>query len=408
MIVRCLPTGLPSFTINKTPSDFVDFLFVFSDIPTSDFYPTNLPNNNSRYSLSQWPLRPNGTNTLSVRATYTKDSGGPVPLTSPDSSVITHDDTISGPLTFLGGGSLSTDTNLLQVKGSYSYTEIPPSFYTGTTPPIDSFGYDNDLYLNTTTLILYKRTSAVWVSQGPFLQSGFIYAGVGSPNNSVGYNGSFYFDLTSSTIYGPKATGSWTSVPTYNLNRPAFLTGIGVTSLISSYGIVGDMYLDISAGKLYGPKTNSGWDLTVFYNLTGGKIVTGVVDPVLGDGDIGDFFLNTVTKILFGPKLSTGWDTSGIMLGNSSAGSNLIVGITPPVMSIGSIGSVYIDKTNFKIYGPKNATEWPLLGGITPVEPEKHYGLSDFINDFVMYFFNNPISILFIIVIILLLQFLKR
>jgi hypothetical protein len=56
----------------------------------------------------------------------------------------------------------------------------------------------------------------------------------------------------------------------------------------------------------------------------GTSILTGIVDPLSGDGNDGDVFLNTTSYELFGPKSGGIWGTGTSLIGNGVAGVALI------------------------------------------------------------------------------------
>lgn len=96
--------------------------------------------------------------------------------------------------------------------------------------PAASLGNDGDFYIDTQNNLIYgPKTSGAWGSGtslvGPQGQQGIpgqqgsqgpagtdgktILSGTVAPDNSLGSDGDFYIDTTTSTIYGPKASGTW-------------------------------------------------------------------------------------------------------------------------------------------------------------------------------------------------------
>ncbi|SOY54306.1 collagen-like protein [Cupriavidus taiwanensis] len=112
-----------------------------------------------------------------------------------------------------------------------------------------------------------------------------ILSGTNAPTADVGADGDFYLNVSSSTLYGPKAGGEW----------PA-----GV-SLIGPQGVAG---------------------------APGATLLHGAADPTAADGTVGSFYLNTSTNTLFGPKTADGWP-AGIS----------VVGLTGPVGPAGPAGA---------------------------------------------------------------------
>ncbi|UDM50058.1 collagen-like protein [Cupriavidus sp. MP-37] len=112
-----------------------------------------------------------------------------------------------------------------------------------------------------------------------------ILSGTNAPTADMGTDGDFYLNVSSSTLYGPKAGGEW----------PA-----GV-SLIGPQGVPG---------------------------APGATLLHGAGDPTAADGAAGSFYLNTTTNTLFGPKTADGWP-AGIS----------VVGLTGPVGPAGPAGA---------------------------------------------------------------------
>ncbi|MEC3765950.1 collagen-like protein [Cupriavidus sp. SS-3] len=110
-------------------------------------------------------------------------------------------------------------------------------------------------------------------------------SGTNAPTADMGSDGDFYLNVSSSTLYGPKAGGEW----------PA-----GV-SLIGPQGVAG---------------------------APGATLLHGAADPTAADGAVGSFYLNTTTSTLFGPKTADGWP-AGIS----------VVGLTGPVGPAGPAGA---------------------------------------------------------------------
>jgi hypothetical protein len=169
----------------------------------------------------------------------------------------------------------------------------------GSTDPTDSVGNNGDYYINTATSTLFgPKANGTWPpgvslvgpagSNGnPGANGSTILSGTGAPSNTVGNNGDFYLDTNTWTIYGPKVNGTW----------PA-----GV-SLISQP----------SSGSGTGGSSGSGG------SDTGGHILSGSGAPTDDIGANGDFYLDTSTSTLYGPKTDGKWPATGVTL---TAGTN--------------------------------------------------------------------------------------
>lgn len=115
---------------------------------------------------------------------------------------------------------------------------------------------------------------------GPAGQNGsVIFSGNGAPATSLGVNGDFYIDLSSGTLYGPKAASGWGSG--FSLVGPSGATGAkGATGATGATGAAGNTMLNGSGA------------------------------PGASLGKPGDFYLDTSSYLLYGPKMATGWGTA--------------------------------------------------------------------------------------------------
>lgn len=216
----------------------------------------------------------------------------------------------------------------------------------GSGAPSDGTGANGDYYLNRTNGDVYVRASGTYsvVANilGPVGNTGSagldgddgtngvdgktVRNGGGAPSGGLGVDGDFYINTAASTIYGPKASGSWGS-PT-SLVGPQGIQGIqgvagndgddgatgsagadGRTVLNGSgapgggTGANGDFYIDTTAGAIYGPKSGGSWGSpTSLIGPAGADGADGV------DGDIGDFGDQVANRVLAGP--ATGADAA--------------------------------------------------------------------------------------------------
>ncbi len=107
----------------------------------------------------------------------------------------------------------------------------------------------------------------------------------------------------------------------------------GTKAPAGSTGKTGDFYLDLSADKLYGPKDGKGWGKGI--SLAGSKGAKGDKGATGAKGNKGD-------KGDTGAKGDKG-----------DKGSTILSGDGTPSSTLGNTGDYYLDKTNYKLYGPK-------------------------------------------------------
>lgn len=267
-----------------------------------------------------------------------------------------------------GGGGDSTSTNAA-ATAPVTGTSTPTSpatptptaasssaMLSGTTDPGPDVGKDGDFYLNTVTWMLFgPKANGAWPAgvsfAGPVGGTGAkgdtgatgntgtagstILSGSGDPTASVGNNGDYYINTTTSTLFGPKADGTWPpgvqlggSTGSPGPSGGTVLSGAGAPG--NSVGNNGDYYLDTNTWTLYGPKANDVWPAGVSLVSqpggsggtgtggntagNGGHILYGSGAPTDGIGVDGDFYFDTSTSTLYGPKQNGKWPTSGVTM----------------------------------------------------------------------------------------------
>lgn len=175
-------------------------------------------------------------------------------------------------------------------------------FYISPGAPSGAFGTDGDIYLNSTTSDLYKKSGGSWSLQanikgntGATGSTGAtgatgaagsqIYSGVGAPAGGLGVNTDFYVNSTNGDYY-LKTGGSW--VLQGSLKGPTGATGAagangtngatwrnGSGTPSNSLGVDGDFYLDNSTGSYYKKVTGS-------YVLQGSLAYTSLIGNIDG------------------------------------------------------------------------------------------------------------------------------
>lgn len=142
----------------------------------------------------------------------------------------------------------------------------------GTGAPGSGVGSDGDFYIDTTGYTIYgPKATGAWPSGtslvGPAGTS--ILSGAAAPTTE-GDNGDFYIRTTTSMLYGPKAAGTWPAgVSLIGATGPTGATGAtgangktilnGTSVPGAGIGTDGDFYLDTNTSTLYGPKASGTW-----------------------------------------------------------------------------------------------------------------------------------------------------
>jgi hypothetical protein len=99
----------------------------------------------------------------------------------------------------------------------------------------------------------------------PGIRGNSVISSPNMPTATIGMNGDMYLDTTTSIMYGPKAAGQWPSIGT-PLVGPTGLPGntllYGITAPSNSIGNDGDFYINTAAWLIYGPKNSGSWPAT--------------------------------------------------------------------------------------------------------------------------------------------------
>lgn len=222
-------------------------------------------------------------------------------------------------------------------------------------------GVDGDFYINTASSYIFgPKAAGSWPSgvslvgaagtdgddgadgtDGKTLLSGTV-----DPAAGDGVDGDFYINTTSSTIFGPKASGTWPSgvslVGADGVDGDDGLDGTDGQTLLngtadpSTEGTDGDFYIQTTDWEIFGPKASGSWPSGVAIEgadgadgSDGNSILSGTVDPAAGDGVDGDFYINTTSWQIFGPKAAGSWPSGVDIVGADGAdGEGVIAGGT--------------------------------------------------------------------------------
>lgn len=294
----------------------------------------------------------------------------------------------------------------------------------GAGAPSNGTGNNGNFYIDTTAKDLYgPKAGGVWpagtsmigppgadgadgdtgASGAPGADGRTILSGTGAPSNGSGQNGDFYYDTASSTIYGPKAAGSWPSG--VSLVGPQGIQGVpgdpgadgadgspgaagadgrsllnGSTAPDGGTGANGDFYLNTTNYQLYGPKTAGAWGSPI--DLAGADGTTlryGSGAPSGGTGVNGEFYINTSNWDIYGPKTAGAWGSPTSLLGATGPqgdpgadGKTILSGSVAPTTE-GVNGDFYIRTGSWLLYGPKAAGTWPT--GVNLIGPQGDQGI---------------------------------
>ena len=207
------------------------------------------------------------------------------------------------------------------------------SILNGTGAPATSLGKNGDFYIDTAANKLYgPKTSDAWSSVavslvGPAGSTGVvsygggtnglngtngktILNGTGAPSATIGVDGDFYIDTASTTLYGPKTSGTWAA-------------GVSLIGATGAAGVAG------SAGTA-GAAGVAGKD--------GKSLLNGSGAPTAAIGNDGDFYIDTTANKIYGPKTSGAWST-GVSLIGSVGSSTTSTGPQGPAGPTGATGA---------------------------------------------------------------------
>jgi len=227
-----------------------------------------------------------------------------------------------------------------------------------------------------------------------------VLSGSGAPDNILGEDGDFYIDTASAnyTMYGPKATGNWTTNPTKNLKGPngtdgtdGSITYSGAGAPPNGTGIIGDYYIDTTSTNytMYGPKLATGnWTGVTTLNLKGpqgapGGAVISTGGATIGtpgmnvsalnassliklstqSGNVTVYVPDNLTTMPNGSQIMFVWDVRDTLEANSIVFST--TGYTTNIKSANSmryLRTLYSAATLIKI----SNTEYYLVGDLSP------------------------------------------
>lgn len=105
--------------------------------------------------------------------------------------------------------------------------------------------------------------------------------------------------------------------------------------------------------------------------VDGRTVLNGTTVPGGGLGADGDFYIRTTNYVIYGPKTAGDWGSGVSLVGPPGAdgadgadgldgtdGQSLLNGSGAPAGGLGNDGDMYLDYTNYDIYGPKTAGAW--------------------------------------------------
>jgi hypothetical protein len=149
-----------------------------------------------------------------------------------------------------------------------------------------------------------------------------------------GENGDFYINTSSSTLFGPKATGTWPSgvlligadgadgapgaAGANGIDGRTILNGSGAPD--SGLGVDGDFYIDTTADAIYGPKTAGAWGSPT--SLIGPAGADGVGVPTGG-----------ATGQVLAKASATDYDTEWVNQSGGGSGTDLAYDAATRVLS---------------------------------------------------------------------------
>lgn len=163
----------------------------------------------------------------------------------------------------------------------------------------------------------------------------------------------YFLILSSTVLFFINCTKQETKQERYEITvqNPTMLSGKGSPNI--QLGKKGDFYIDLLTANLYGAKTDKGWGIPVSIK---GKIGNDGQNGVDGqDGQDGQNGTNGQN----GADGQDGQDGQNGSNGrNGDNGYQILSGNTPPENAFGTIGDIYLDVQNKKLYGPKNDQGW--------------------------------------------------
>jgi hypothetical protein len=168
-----------------------------------------------------------------------------------------------------------------------------------------------------------------------------------------GKNGDFYLNTATTTLYGPKASGTWPSGTSLigatganGANGLNLLNGAGAPS--NGTGVDGEFYIDTSASTTYGPKASGTWGTGVYFK---GNSVN--MQPIFATTDSGDTYASNGSHqvILTEPPTisQSSWTLSGnVFTCNTTAMYEIKVLLN---IAATSVSAAFIPRAELKVNG---------------------------------------------------------
>lgn len=252
---------------------------------------------------------------------------------------------------------------------------------TGGNKPSDSIGIDANYFCDLDTSQVWgPKTDSMWPVP-PFSLFHGVNAIFGAtngapPSNTIGLDGDMFVDYQTSTVFGPKAGGVWPTTPASQLIGPAntiFGNSNGATPS-NSIGLDGFYFFDTSTSSWWGPKASGAWPLSGQWVAGGVNIIFGNyggTHPPNSVGIVGSYAYDTQGQLYYGPKTSTGWPTTGSYLSpvNTANTDSGQVGGAKPSNSVGVDGDYFVDADTCQIWGPRAGGAWPNTPVYVPPVP---------------------------------------
>ncbi len=268
-------------------------------------------------------------------------------------------------------------------------------------PDQDTSGNIGDLYLDTTTYNIYKKVSAdQWDKIGNIkgtdgtngnngtngTDGATWIVAAGAPSNSSGKNNDLYLDTDTLDIY-KKTTDVWTLIGNIKGDdgdpgtpgTPGTNGSNGNKWIVEDSepttpytGVTGDMYLDTTDYTIY---TWNGTEWTIVGSIAGNNgedgatWLVGNTAPDATIGDNGDLYLNSSNYDIY-QKTDDQWEKIGNIKGidGSDTGTDgatwLVIESAPTEDTTAKVGDIALDTTTYNIYKKTDATTWTLIGNI--------------------------------------------
>lgn len=261
------------------------------------------------------------------------------------------------------GGALSEGVRIVETLGDQRVDGQRWIVRAG--PPTDDLGRDGDLYLDTSSHLIYRKAAGAWTQIADLAGADGAqwHTGDDPPATATGVDGDFYFEEGTATIW-QKAAGTWARIVDIN-GEDGSVWHSGALPPGAALGRVTDWYFQTSNGYVWEKTGEATWtfrrDITGPQGIGGATWHTGAGGPGTSLGNDGDLYLQASNNTVW-RKAGGRWAQIADLSG--ADGAQWYSGSRAPGGSLGDVGDWYFRTGSgavaAQIYRKTGSSTWTL------------------------------------------------